>query len=206
MTRILESTKQLRSDFTNHIIGKIVGKLGQKKARLRTDISTLITSSIVTNKTVQELLNSDSRLVHELGFHAGTSPEKIMTVIDTFSKDVEIILSPKNPILSINWLPQDNSFLYSLSQSYIVTEKGFPIPWLSWLLEAGNKFLITKYSYLNKKLEISRSSRGIMIKDLDGFWKVPSQHSGTKNNNFLTRSFNDQFYSQLDQLIWNYIK
>lgn len=76
--------------------------------------------------------------------------------------------------------------VFSASSSYL-TEKGQTIPWLDWLLTLGDTIILRDYEV---KLGFSKNSRtglGTMVNGLRG-WRVPSQFSGTVDDNFLTRA------------------
>lgn len=69
------------------------------------------------------------------------------------------------------------------------TAKGQTIPWLSWLLEAGDATIIRDYDVsFNINLGDSRSQIAIMVGGDGKSWAVPGEFSGTIGNNFVTRA------------------
>jgi hypothetical protein len=82
-----------------------------------------------------------------------------------------------------------------------MTENGSKIPWLQWLLIEGDKFIITGYTYIVEPtvVEKSRTDKGIMHKSTRS-WRVPPAHSGTPDDNFLTRAL-DSLDASIDKII-----
>jgi hypothetical protein len=73
--------------------------------------------------------------------------------------------------------------------------------WLHWLLMRGDSPIIIGYSYLDLDGK-GRTGGGIMRKG--GSFRVPPEYSGTENDNFITRAFdNPEAESELRQIIEN---
>jgi len=68
--------------------------------------------------------------------------------------------------------------------------KGHHVPWLEWLLTAGDGVVVADY-YVDfgpyKSPEPSRTGLAIMIKSPGSRYRVPTAHSGTPRDNFITR-------------------
>ena len=91
---------------------------------------------------------------------------------------------------SIGMIKNDWSDVLATSDANYTTEKGKNIPWLEWLLIAGDKTIIDDYTFtpdIPAKAR-SRTGLGIMKANLRRRWGVPSQYAGTTQNNFVTRS------------------
>jgi hypothetical protein len=89
-------------------------------------------------------------------------------------------------VLSVYIQPEDFQNLFSLPSAVTETEKGAVLPWLQWLLTAGDAILIVDYHVSYGPYPTSRSGGGIMTNG--GVFKVDSQFSGTQDNNFITRA------------------
>jgi len=79
----------------------------------------------------------------------------------------------------------------SLPSGKYMTEKGVEIPWLKSLLIDGTKILVTDFTYVEGdfiQTEGNRTGKGIMISSPGSYWRIPSKHSGTREDNFVTRS------------------
>lgn len=64
------------------------------------------------------------------------------------------------------------------------------VPWLQWLLFSGDSIVITDHEINYKYSQISRTHEALMVKGTKG-WRVPPEYSGTEDNNFITRAFED---------------
>lgn len=103
---------------------------------------------------------------------------------------------------SINWKVSGNDITFSIGNSdfldllslpsaTITTEKGTALPWLDWLLIQGDKVIISKFS-IKVASGYGRSGGAIMIENSGGFWKVPTEYAGVVNDNWITKTINNQ--------------
>jgi len=90
----------------------------------------------------------------------------------------------KNGGIFIYFQPSDFNNLLSLSEGHVIYQLG-DLHWLRWLLELGDKIIVTGYHY-NAKSGTGRSSLGYM--EAGGAFRVPPQFSGDSDNNFITRA------------------
>lgn len=68
-----------------------------------------------------------------------------------------------------------------------LSEGGFQIDWLAWLLTKGDETVVLDYRFKEVGAKYSRTGIGLMVPK--GTWRVPPEYSGTKENNWLTRAF-----------------
>tara|TARA_R110000824_G_scaffold9415_10_gene42189 strand:- start:3437 stop:4117 length:681 start_codon:yes stop_codon:yes gene_type:complete len=88
------------------------------------------------------------------------------------------------------------------------SKNGHKIPWLKWLLTAGDSIIIQDYriSFGGRSSQFSRTGGPIMRKSDEGWGisasnsRVPPQYSGTVNRNFVTRSM-DMMLPELEKKI-----
>ncbi len=106
--------------------------------------------------------------------------------ITTFGKQLQgkltigIVLSSYNDVLGLNSAIQD-------------TEKGDQLEWLKWLLTRGDdREIIMDYRVKtgNFSTASSRTGFGIMVKDTQRSWGVPTEFAGSPGSNFVTRVLN----------------
>jgi hypothetical protein len=89
----------------------------------------------------------------------------------------------------IGILKGDYSDILSLSGASYNTDNGVNIPWLSWLLLAGDSPVVYGWRIDFNPKNASASRTGvIMVRDPGGSWAVPAQYSGVQDDNFLTRA------------------
>lgn len=91
--------------------------------------------------------------------------------------------------------------LSSASFAEIITNKGETLPWIEWSLFRGDEIIIDEYDVFFH-VGSGRSDLAIMKKNYGrGFWKVPSDVSGTEENNWIIREIkkNRDKYDALTQ-------
>lgn len=70
------------------------------------------------------------------------------------------------------------------------------IPWLAWLLLGGSAPLVNNYhiifgNFSTSRLPgqaLSRTGKALMAFEKGSFWRMPIEHAGTTDNNFVTRA------------------
>lgn len=127
----------------------------------------------------------------ELGLPQENAVGMVNNIIQLFVNSIKIdenILSKNNDIVGGIHLYILNEDLHNLltSESAVVKTKSGTIPWLDWLITKGDSIIVDNHSILYGDFEISRSGGGIMVKS-KSTWKVPSNFSGTIEDNWFTR-------------------
>lgn len=78
-----------------------------------------------------------------------------------------------------------NDSFFALPEASFISEGGFNIPWLKWLLTRGDEIIIAQHEFV-RGVGQSRTGTGTM--QPGGSWKVPSEFSGVENDNWITKS------------------
>lgn len=107
--------------------------------------------------------------------------------------DFKIVGESIEAELSIHLIKEGYDDLLSLPTSKFVSEHGYNIEWLYWLLISGNDVIIVDYKFrgnLNSvSKKFSRTQKGLMLKSKNAIWKVPYKYSGVPEDNFIIRAF-----------------
>jgi hypothetical protein len=123
------------------------------------------------------------------GLPTSTADSSVNSIVSAVSDslNVNIKLLDKRLEGKIEFSFQQSDFLnlLSLNVGHVNTEMGTDLHWLDWLLTKGDTVIVVGYHYAPGKA--GRSGGGIM--DIGGAWRVPPQFSGSRENNFITRSF-----------------
>ncbi len=82
--------------------------------------------------------------------------------------------------------------------STIRTKGGFVVPWLDWLLTAGDEILILDYEFVGGNFLGSRTGLGIMRRG--GSWRVPPEFAGVIGSNWLTRAL-ERVMPEVERLV-----
>jgi hypothetical protein len=178
----------------NEMIKEILGVIAEninkavRKAipQFKPAVSPLVSTLIQASPEYQALLSG--RLKDELGL---TTPDVALSaivkaIIDSITieyTDAKISGDVITGSLTLSLLRTDYSDIIPLQDL-----AGTPIPWLQWLLTAGDSIVVANYNVgLRQGSSASRAGSVIMIPSGQGY-RVPPEFAGTENNNWLTRS------------------
>jgi hypothetical protein len=160
--------------------------------------------TIKASPTYRELITPGTELYHEIGLLGGK--EKLNTIIDRWSNSVNMYLSRFHQVstygvagsIQIWGIENDFSDVLGMPAASFLSNnmKGeqTDVPWLEWMLLRGRSFVVPGYTYArgSQYAPWSRTGDGIMIKIRKNTskkrWQVPSAHSGTLHNNWVTRA------------------
>jgi hypothetical protein len=81
----------------------------------------------------------------------------------------------------------------SLPSAKFISENGHTVPWLSWLLTAGDAIVLADYAYYPGHWDFSRTNQGFMrvpgpTAVRRAGWGVPSEFAGTDGDNWIFRA------------------
>lgn len=93
--------------------------------------------------------------------------------------------------IEINMVRDGFAELLSSPAASFVSEKGYPVDWLEWLLLRGNDSVVVGYRYSPQVSPYSRTGQGIMVKGNSAIFRVPPEYAGTVDNNWITRGIDD---------------
>ena len=106
-----------------------------------------------------------------------------------------------NKVYTFMAIKSDYSDVIALNEAYFesVTTRPGPrqgerhsIPWLEWLLKRGREYVVKQYVFTDKLESKASRGGGLMIpKKSAAGWRVPEQHAGTIDDNFLTRAISE---------------
>jgi hypothetical protein len=169
ITTEYEITSNIMAEYATHLTEIFRAITPIIETRIKEKIAELIWASPET----ESLISGD------LKKHLGIIDAKgtIQEIINMIQNSMELLVEPIN---------------YSgthFSTGGFTRTGNTNIPWLSWLLFAGNSPLIYGYRIEFNPHNIENSRTGaIMVKNPGGIWSIPDEHAGTQENNFLTRA------------------
>lgn len=160
---------------------------------------------LYSTPTYKSLIKGDLR--KEFGFYQGSETMMVKPIIDELVSQIFLEYIPLKftgskyeTTFKLKIFEKDLKKILGIPQSEIITEKGYVLPWLEWLLIEGNAVIVFDYNvaFTNK----GRSGGAIMVKG-GGSWKVPDKFSGTKSDNWITRSIQDidNYHKLLSKII-----
>jgi hypothetical protein len=159
--------------------------------RVKPQIVTTVQKAVVSSPEYNSLLSGD--LKYEFGLP--DSDSRVQTILNFWTKinvEYKKVSINNNTKLAggfiLTMIPSDYSDVLSSSAAVFTTEKGTDLNWLEWLLLFGSKTIIRDYEVEFGYNPKSRTGQAIMRGVKRGKWSVPSQFSGTQNNNWITRA------------------
>lgn len=190
----LELGKTFEAQFQDGAMKEIRKVLKRSFPRIQKGISkalrSVIRNRIMDSPEYGSIIGGTLR--GELGLPDGMN--RITGIIDQWVESVAVKVGlgsgKKLGIVSVHMIKSDWGDVLSLSESVLTYTnrkgKSISLEWLRWLLLEGDRSIIAEYDFSPSNQ--GRTGLGIMIKRRGG-WKVPSEFSGTSNDNFATRSF-----------------
>lgn len=185
--KIVTSNARMRA-----LINKALAKEGEqvlKKAssNIRKQVKEVVRRAIATCPEIQEL--SSGVLKFDFGLTEDPSTAIINSVANSTRVSVSKISSRGGSFrggVRITIQPSTFSNLLSLPVAEQAIEKGGSIPWLKWLLTAGDAIIIGEFG-VEYEMGTGRSGGATMKKSEKPF-KVNPLYSGDEVDNFITRA------------------
>jgi hypothetical protein len=187
------------SDITNKILKALLPEIKQLFKKIgpfvKENIKDLVVNAIKSSPEYLSLMSGILR--SELGVpDAEVRINKIFNI--WFNNIITEIESPSiagrsiKGKISISLIKSDLSDILSSDIAVIIDSfSGSSVNWLEWLSIAGDKTILKNYEVSLGPNKRSRTGNAIMKVAVNKKWKVPSEFSGTQNNNWITRSINN---------------
>lgn len=200
------------SEMKKSVVRNLITDLNKqfkKVARLSVNkIINLTRIHLKNSETYKALTQPGGLLAGHFGLPIGTEKGVVDEIVDYISGRIELKVATfqqeNDQLIGGMDIILNKSVLTYLTQrhgSFVVTEKGQTIPWLDWLLFAGDEIILTGFRIKFKAA--GRSGQAIMIPQ--GYWRVPPAYSGTEGNNWITEELgnNDGYLKELTDTIIN---
>tara|TARA_Y100001934_G_scaffold275594_1_gene370391 strand:- start:2117 stop:2773 length:657 start_codon:yes stop_codon:yes gene_type:complete len=171
--------------------------------KIKMEVKNQVYNAILQSSTMDSLQSGNLR--EEFGLES-VNPDGIASAVSNIVK-----LKVESPRISgdkivakftIEAAPSDLQTVTSGSEDGLQeTEKGQSLPWLKWLLTLGDAVIIRSFEVKAGFPKRSRTGDKIMVKGRG--WRVPPEHSGSEDNNFITRAIDSvlpQLQNDLTQL------
>jgi len=200
-----ESEAQITAMINRQLAKKLNSTIKQAAPLIESQIKHLVRGAITGSPEYRELLGGS--LQAEMGVpNTQSRLQQILSIfLDSIGVEagaVSISGSRIRGSVTVFGIPTDFSDVLSSSAATYTTAKGQTIPWLEWLLLAGDKIIISDYEFSSdiSPGAKSRTGLGIMKKDTRKRWRVPPQFAGFAEDNFVTRSL-ESVKPQIEKII-----
>jgi hypothetical protein len=185
--RIIESNSKIEKEINSIIAKQAFSVLKKRKEAIRTKIVNIVAKSLSTSPTLDELVNG--KLKYDFGLEFNPVPDIIYAVSNSVSLGINPIGDKrfkKQSLVTLYVQPRTYNNLLSLAIAEQDIDRGETIPWLKWLLLEGDEIIIFDYE-VEYGTGFGRSG-GARMKKSNGFFKVNPAHSGTRDDNFITKA------------------
>jgi hypothetical protein len=187
--KILDSDVVIQKNILESLRSGLKLIFTKARPKIESSIKALVVEALSTCPEILSLQNG--KLKYDFGLSDDPTSDIIYAIANSTYvsfRDFSLKLSGSTVALNIFIQPSDFQNLLSLPAASVVTEKGESLPWLEWLLTAGDAIIVNSYHVQYQSSPSSRSGGAIMVPS--GIFKVDSSFSGTEDDNFITRSLN----------------
>ena len=187
---LVDSFPKIQSDIYKALAAQINQKIKGKKHRASRILRERIKNWMMESPEVESLLSQGipGSLNATFGLPPGTPTDAVNAIVSAVSEaiaiDFQTVSNKLEGSVTFHFQPTDFSELLGLPQGHQFTEMGTDLHWLEWLLVKGDSVIVKGYLY--QPSNSGRSGGGTM--DIGGVFRVPPQHAGTADNNFVTRA------------------
>lgn len=188
--RLTESIAEISKKINKALSEDINEELRKKRQKIEYECKLLAQDWIVSCPEIQALRSGalDGPFGMYPGDSAFASGEIEYAVYSSVSAQfVPVSQDLKRGGITINFQPSNFINLLELKSGHVIYENG-DLHWLKWMLEYGDRVIVTGYNYV--KSAGGRSGLGTM--KVSGSFRVPPQVSGTAEDNFITRALTGQ--------------
>ena len=185
--KIIDSNNKIEKNILDACRDELKKIFAKAIPKIRADVINLTVDALSNSPEIQSL--KDSTLKFDFGLASDPTTTIIYAIansVDVYFKGLRLNKRSTTNVLSVYIQPSDFQNILSLPDAYSVTELGVALPWLEWLLTAGDAILVKDYHVEYGNYSQSRSGGAIMVPK--SVFKVDSSFSGTESDNFITRA------------------
>jgi hypothetical protein len=189
--------------FQDKVIRAMYAELNKKltsaafKTSIRRGVMPILEDALRAQPEYQHMVAQDGRLRAELGVVDSESAMESLVSIWARSTTVRVnrprIVGNRilGTIITVRAIQADYQDVLNQAWASYITERGQEIPWLNWLLTKGDAILVAAHKIWHPPFPTARSRTGtntIMVKSKGRGWGIPTEYTGTEENNFATRA------------------
>lgn len=184
--QLVESNSIITKKIYRGLAKELNTLFNKKQKQLEKNLQNLTRSTLAVSPEILSL--QSGKLRADFGLTQDPSTQIINSIVDTLKITIKPVTATANSIkggISISIQPTDYSNLYALGVSQQLI-RGGSLPWLKWLLEAGDSILIVDFGV--EYGPYGRTGQARMTENNRPF-KVDSNYSGVAEDNFISRTF-----------------
>lgn len=197
--KLLDSNQKIEKSILAASEKEIKNIFRNAKPKVESAIKQLIVEALTICPEIASL--KSGQLKYDFGLVVDPSEDIIYAVANSahvIFKDFRFNKKEVKNIFSVYIQSSDFNNLLSLAVANVITERGEVLPWMEWLLTAGDAIVILDYSVEYGLNTSSRTGNAIMVPG--GFFRVDPKYSGTTEDNFITRAL-EKYSSRIEEII-----
>jgi hypothetical protein len=198
VSKILGNISDLQKFIVNSIRDQLNAKLFTKVGDAQSRIKDIIINNIKQQPEYSSLKSGELR--GAFGLANTLDVDVILSELENMSVEIKKPVASSKGIdarISISMVRNGFADLLSSPAASFVSENGYQVNWLEWLLLRGNDSVVIGYRYSPKASLRSRTGEGIMVKGNSSVFRVPPSYAGTISNNWITRGI-DQSLPEIE--------
>lgn len=208
-----ESDKRIREKITVALANEVNKMFTKFLPIIQKEMKRITGLALKTSPTYIEIV-SGGDLAGHIGFPAGQFVDYMEVVVDAVVNSLYVEMLPAKAngdrisgFVRLSLLKSSmEEVLLVDAYKPITTLDGQMLPWNEWMLTMGNKIIIRDYD-VHFASSMGRSNLAIMVKGSSSVWRMPTQHAGTKYDNWITRVLGSTSYAdELKTVIRDSIK
>jgi|TARA_R110000851_G_scaffold252345_3_gene404867 hypothetical protein len=192
--KIMESNDEIKKQINAALAGQINKRLTKSIRKIETAIIPVVRGALMSSPEIASL--KGGVLQAEFGLQSDPTSQIISAITESLNITFQKVNKNLDGGFLLEMQPTSFSNVLSLSVAEQLIEGG-RIPWLNWLLTAGDSILIANFG-----VEFGSYGRTGKARMSGNFapYKVHSSFSGTPDNNFITRAIT-AVYPQIKEII-----
>ena len=197
--KLLDSSQKIEKNILAASEKEIKTLFQRAKPKIESEIKQLIVEAL---SSCPEILSLKSgQLKYDFGLVIDPADDIIYSVANSthvIFKNFRFTKQEVKNVFSVYIQSSTFNNLLNLAVANVITENGEVLPWLEWLLTAGDAVVILDYSVEYGRNSNSRTGNAIMVPG--GFFRVDPKYSGTVENNFITRAL-EKYPPKIEEII-----
>ncbi len=206
---LMDDPKHIQKVVDGLLVEELNSIVSDVSADARDKIVGLVEETIRQSSEIQTLKRGDIR--GELGLKASMVNSAINDIATSISESTEIVVKKFKKSgtkitggITVNIQPAELRNVLSLSSGELsykssTYKTSVELDWLEWLLTKGDSIIVGKFEFAVEPGR-GRSGQGRMKKAVGG-WRVPPSISGTIEDNFITRAFDDKVKTRINSIL-----
>lgn len=202
--KILEKNKEIENKILNALLPEIADTMKSASKSITKNIKELVIQAIQNSPEYSSLISGS--LKAEFGIP--DAEQRLIELLNIWINNINVTFQPATisnskikSSFKLELIRSDLSDVLGSDAAIIIDNlSGKSVYWLEWLSLSGDKSILKDYTIVYAPSRRSRTGLAVMRSQSGSRWKVPSEFSGTINNNWITRAI-DSVSDEIQKII-----